>query len=110
MSKQTQSKSIRHLAAAFLSGAMLFAGTAHAQDAAAIQSLKALAAAEQTTVAPELAQYGWTEANYLVDGLSQNELRSLRKRIDSYGLSLPTNIEGAIRAKTPNIGSSRRNR
>jgi len=98
------------LTGSFLAAAILAAGGAAAQDAAALQSLKALSSDETATVAPELAQIGWLDATYLVDGLSHNELIKLRKSLDRYAISLPPNIAGAIRAKTPNAGTSRRNR
>ena len=100
----------RALTRTFFAAAILTAGGAAAQEAAALQSLKALSSDETAAVAPELSQFGWTEATYLVDGLNYTELMRLRKAIDSYAISLPPNIAGAIRAKTPNEGTSRRNR
>jgi hypothetical protein len=93
-----------------LAAVTFFTGAVSADDSAALASLRALAANEQAAVAPELASVSFKDATYLVDGLTYIELIKLRKHLDNYAIDLPANIAGAIRAKTPNAGTSRRNR
>ncbi len=88
------------------------AATTYAQSGdrtVALESLSALSRDLAAPVSPELTAFGFEEATYLVDGLTLNELRRLRFAVDRGDVKLPANIAGAIRAKTPNQGLSRRN-
>ena len=88
------------LKAVVVAAAVAAAPALAADDAAAVAGLKALAADASAPTPAVLSEYGFHEATYLMDQLSDYDLRRLRRHIDDRALDLPTNIEGAIHAKT----------
>lgn len=90
----------RKLIAAAIIAATVPMSALAADDAASIAALKAIAANPNAPAPADLSDYGFTDATYLMDGLSQNELDRLRVHLDRRSIKLPSNIEGAIVARS----------
>ncbi|MEM7525665.1 MAG: hypothetical protein AAF360_18280 [Pseudomonadota bacterium] len=93
----------RLIARAALCFALGGGGAAYAEfnRGAAIDALRAIANDPSAPVIDELFKVGFSQATYLVDGLSVRQLNQLRRHIEDRATRLPTNIASAIRAKTP---------
>lgn len=76
---------------------------------APLAALRALADNPGAAKPASLGRIGFRDATFLVDGLSRSELTRLRDHMEALRLRLPSNIEGAIYAKTPRpVGNSGR--
>ncbi len=81
-----------------LLAALLLAAPGHAQETP-LAALKALASNPYAPAAPALAEVGYLDATYLLDGLSRSELRALVAALRSRELNAPPNIVAAVRAR-----------
>lgn len=101
---------MRHAPAIALALALLAPLSApadEAQDAAALAALRAVIADPYAAADPVLAEYGFSEAQYLVDALTGTERRALARAIRDHGAHLPGAIETAIIAKASRPSTNR---
>lgn len=89
------------LASLALSGAASAQSSGGANDAEALAALRSLISDPRRETPPILSTYGFEEAQYLVDGLTRNEMFRLQALVRDYGVDLPSGILTALRLKAP---------
>ena len=91
-----------------LSAGAIAQSSGGSRDAEALAALRAIIADPATPVAPVLSEYDFGASQYLVDGLTRNEMFRLQAVAREYGVDLPSGILTALRVKAnrsrPNRG------